>query len=142
MTMKWSRDLATGVVDIDNQHKEIFSRVDRLSAACSEGKGKEEVLRLLLFLEEYIKEHFTCEERLQQKHLYPQRAAHKSQHMRFTAEVAKLSAAFREEGSTLSLVIMTNKTMASWLVQHITQTDMEFAAYLRGQAEQPAATVA
>lgn len=134
MTMQWSSELATGVFDIDNQHKEIFSRVDRLSAACSEGRGKDEVLRLLLFLEDYVKEHFAAEERLQLRHAYPHYAAHKSQHVHFIAEVARLSVAFREEGSTLSLVIMTNKTMASWLVQHITKTDMEFAGYLREQA--------
>ena len=71
MFMEWSNNLATGVPEIDNQHKEIINRVNSLSAACSEGKGKEEVLRVLLFLEEYIKEHFAAEERLQLRHAYP-----------------------------------------------------------------------
>ena len=133
MSMEWNSNLATGVTEIDNQHREIFNRVNRLSAACSEGKGKEEVLRLLLFLEDYIKEHFAAEERLQLRHGYPDYAAHKSQHTRFIADVARLTAAFREEGATLTLVIMTNKTLVSWLVQHIGKTDMEFAKYLREQ---------
>jgi hemerythrin len=132
MSMEWSSNLATGVTEIDNQHKEIFNRVNRLSAACSEGKGKEEVLRLLLFLEDYIKEHFAAEERLQ-LHGYPDYAAHKSQHTRFIADVARLTTAFREEGATLTLVIMTNKTLVSWLIQHIGKTDMELAKYLREQ---------
>jgi hemerythrin len=131
---EWSDNLATGVTEIDNQHKEIFSRAGKLSAACSEGKGKEEVLRLLLFLEDYIKEHFAAEERLQLRHGYPEYAAHKSQHTRYISDVARLTTAFREEGATLSLVIMTNKTLASWLVQHIGKTDREFANYLREQA--------
>jgi hemerythrin len=133
MSMEWSSNLATGVTEIDNQHKEIFNRVNRLSAACSEGKGKEEVLRLLLFLEDYIKEHFAAEERLQLRHGYPDYAAHKSQHTRFIADVARLTTAFREEGATLTLVIMTNKTLVSWLIQHIGKTDMELAKYLREQ---------
>ena len=131
MSLGWSDELATGVAEIDNQHKEIFSRVDRLSAACSEGKGKEEVLRLLLFLEEYVKEHFAAEERLQLRHAYPEYATHKSQHLHFMADVARLTAAFKDEGATLSLVIMTNKTLASWLVQHITRLDRDFANFLR-----------
>jgi len=131
MAIGWSSDLATGVDAIDNQHKEIFNRVDRLSAACGEGKGKEEVLRLLLFLEEYVKEHFAAEERLQLRHAYPEYPDHKAQHARFMSDVAKLTAEFKAEGATLSLVIMTNKTLTSWLMQHIRKTDMEFATFLR-----------
>jgi hemerythrin len=134
MSIGWSHELATGVAAIDNQHKEIFKRVDSLAAACSDGRGKDEVLRLLLFLEEYVKEHFAAEERLQMRHAYPEYVDHKSQHTRFMADVARLTAEFRAEGATLSLVIMTNRTLTSWLVQHITKTDMEFARYLREQA--------
>jgi hemerythrin len=133
MDLGWSSELATGVTEIDNQHKEIFSRFDKLFTACSEGKGREEVLRLLLFLEDYVKEHFAAEERLQLRHAYPDYAAHKSQHTRFIADVARLKSAFTAEGATLSLVIMTNKTLASWLVQHIKKVDMEFARYLRDE---------
>ena len=41
MAIEWSSNLATGVPEIDSQHREIFTRVNRLSTACSEGKGKE-----------------------------------------------------------------------------------------------------
>ena len=133
MSIEWSSNLATGVAEIDSQHREIFKRVNRLSAACSEGKGKEEVLRLLLFLEDYIKEHFAAEERLQLRHGYPGYAAHKSQHTRFSADISRLATEFKMEGATLSLVIMTNKTLTAWLVHHISKTDTEFGAYLREQ---------
>jgi len=132
MGIKWTSDLSVGVTEIDNQHKEIFSRMDRLFAACSEGRGKDEVLQLLLFLEEYVKEHFAAEERLQLRHAYPDYAVHKSEHTRFMADVERLTREFRTEGATLSLVILTNKTLTSWLLQHITKTDMAFAAYVRG----------
>ena len=132
MGIKWTSDLSVGVTEIDNQHKEIFSRMDRLFAACSEGRGKDEVLQLLLFLEEYVKEHFAAEERLQLRHAYPDYAVHKSEHTRFMADVERLTREFRTEGATLSLVILTNKTLTSWLLQHITRTDMAFAAYVRG----------
>ena len=133
MSMQWTADLATGVTEIDNQHKEIFSRLGQLFAACSEGRGKEEVLRLILFLEEYVKEHFSAEERLQMRHGYPDYAAHRGEHSRFMADVDRLTREFRAEGATLPLVIMTNKTLSSWLLQHITRTDMAFAKYLREQ---------
>ena len=133
MSIEWSNSLAIGVPEIDDQHREIFKRVNKLSTACSEGKGKEEVMRLLLFLEDYIKEHFAAEEKLQLRNGYPGYASHKSQHTRFIADISRLAAAFRTEGATLSLVIMTNKTLTAWLVQHISKTDTDFAAYLKDQ---------
>ena len=135
MNTGWTDSLAIGVTEIDNQHKEIFRRFDRLFAACSEGKGKDEVLQLIVFLEDYIKEHFAAEERLQMRHAYPDYVSHKSQHTRFIADVARLAAAFKDEGATLPLVIMTNKTLSTWLVQHIAKIDMEFASYLRSEGK-------
>ncbi|WP_183356341.1 bacteriohemerythrin [Geomonas silvestris] len=134
MSIAWTNDLATGVADIDNQHREIFARVNRLSEACAEGKGKEEVLKLLNFLEDYVREHFAAEEKLQIREGYPEYAAHKAMHARFIADLERLASTFREEGATLSLVIMTNKTLTAWLVQHISKVDMELAAYLKGAA--------
>jgi hemerythrin len=133
MEIGWSSDLATNVPQIDDQHKEIFARFGKLFMACRDGKGKEEVLLLLLFLEDYVKEHFAAEERLQMRYGYPDYAGHKAQHNRFMADVAKLTGEFKAEGATLSLVIKTNQTLSSWLVQHIKKTDMEFANYLREQ---------
>jgi hemerythrin len=135
MSITWNDSLATGVTAIDDQHREIFSRVQRLSDACGAGRGKEEVMKLLLFLGDYVKEHFAAEEKLQIRHAYPEYAAHKSQHTRFIADLSRLENEFKLEGATLSLVIMTNKTLTAWLVQHISKTDMEFARYLKQQAQ-------
>jgi hemerythrin len=134
MNMEWTDDLATGVVEIDDQHKEIFQRVAKLAAACGEGKGKDEVLRLLLFLQEYVKEHFAAEERSQIRSGYPGFIAHQAEHAKFMADVNTLTTEFQADGATLSLVIMTNKTLVSWLMRHISKTDKEFAAFLREKA--------
>lgn len=133
MYIEWTSDLAIGVDEIDNQHKEIFRRFDSLFAACGEGRGKEEVLKLLLFLDDYVKEHFTAEERLQIRSGYPDYPAHKAAHQQFMADVERLTREFRDEGATLPLVIQTNKTLSSWLIQHIKRVDTAFAGYLREQ---------
>lgn len=133
MRISWDESLATGVEEIDDQHKELFARFDRLFSACSDGRGKEEVLQLLGFLREYVVEHFTAEEKLQFRSHYPLYPEHKQLHMAFIKDVEKLERSFRDEGATLSLVIMTNKTLTTWLLQHIGKMDMEFAAYLKQQ---------
>ena len=130
MSIEWNSNLAIGVAEIDNQHKELFRRFDSLLTACNEGKGRDEVLRLLLFLDDYIKSHFAAEERLQVKHDYPGYLAHKAQHTLFIADVDRLESQFKIEGATLALVIQTNQTLVAWLIKHISRIDIEFAAFL------------
>lgn len=38
MPIEWTQDLAVGVKIIDEQHKEIFRRVDSLLDACKAGR--------------------------------------------------------------------------------------------------------
>ena len=54
MAIEWSDTYATGIEQIDNQHKELFKAVDRLLSACNGGKGKEEVGKLMDFLKDYV----------------------------------------------------------------------------------------
>ena len=64
MAIEWTEDLATGVPEIDAQHKELFSRINRLLEACNQGQGRAEVGKTLAFLEEYVLIHFSTEEKI------------------------------------------------------------------------------
>jgi hemerythrin len=58
MGIEWRDSLAIGVEAIDNQHKELLLRFDRLLKACQSGQGIEELKKLQTFLEEYVRTHF------------------------------------------------------------------------------------
>ena len=131
MATEWNKDLETGNINIDNQHKELFRRFDGLMDACHQRKGKEEVYKVLLFLGDYVRTHFAMEEELQLGHNYPGYPAHKEQHEGFIEELEKLEQQFKMEGATLALVIQTNQSMVSWLINHINVKDKDLAAYLR-----------
>ena len=45
MGMNWDNNLATGINSIDNQHKELFDRINQLLLAMKEGKAKDENIR-------------------------------------------------------------------------------------------------
>lgn len=134
MAIEWREDLATGIGEIDAQHKELFSRINSLREACSKGQGREEVLKLLLFLDDYIKTHFAAEEELQKIHGYPGHLAHREEHRSFVREVDNLECQFQREGASIGLVIWANRTMTEWLIQHISKVDREFAEFVRGKA--------
>lgn len=131
MEIAWNETLATGNTEIDNQHKELFARFASLLTACNNRKGKEEVLPLLAFLGDYVRTHFGMEERLQQEHAYPHYREHKEQHEGFIRDLHNLERQLRDDGSTLSLLVQTNQTMANWLINHINIVDRQLAAFLR-----------
>lgn len=134
MQIDWNEELATGNGTIDDQHKELISRINALFTACNQGKGREEVSRLLQFMAEYVRSHFATEEALQQRYAYPDFVAHKAEHSDFVRRLNDLERQFTSEGATLSLVIQTNQSMVNWLISHINATDKKLAAFLRSAA--------
>jgi len=129
MAIDWDDSLTTGVSDIDDQHRELFRRFNSLIAACNQGRGRDEVLLTLNFLDDYIRRHFREEEELQQRSGYPGLREHRIQHENFVATTEALAAQFRSEGATLDLLVRTNTTLMEWLVGHIRKMDRAFARY-------------
>jgi hemerythrin len=134
MQIDWRDDLVTGYDEIDAQHRELFARFNMLLAACNEGKGKDEVINLLGFMNAYVKSHFAAEERLQITTGYPQYAEHKDDHTKFIAEIDRLEQAFRSQGPTLALVIETNQAVVGWLIDHICQMDKALARFVNSRS--------
>lgn len=131
MPIEWTERLRVGVEEIDNQHKELFKRINNLLDACTQGKGKDEVLNTLRFLDDYVTVHFTAEERLQQKYNYPDYVSHKAQHAEFIKNISDIKKAVEEEGAGLHLVIRTNRTVVDWLINHIGKMDKKVGALLK-----------
>lgn len=128
--MTWSSSYAVGVDVIDEQHKELFSRTNRLLEACQEGRGREVVGETLKFLEDYVKTHFATEESLMEKYAYPEFVAHKQLHQGFTEAFMKL----KEEaakGTGLTLVTQVNKTVVDWWIHHILKVDKKLGVFLQ-----------
>src|SRR5512146_1737146 len=90
MPIQWEEELATGIDAIDEQHKEIFARFAVFSSACGDGGGKDELARLMLFLEEYTNRHFEDEEEALAKAEYPDLSLQRTAHRNFSENVAEL----------------------------------------------------
>jgi hemerythrin len=130
MIFKWDSNLATGVSNIDNQHKELFERTNVLLNAMSQGKGKEEVSKTLDFLEQYVIKHFNEEEELQLKNNYSGYNMQKEQHENFKRQLTDLRKRFEKDGISSSLAIETQKNMSTWWRNHITKLDKNLGEFL------------
>ncbi len=131
MAIEWTEDLATGVQTIDDQHKELFGRINVLLNACNMGKGRMEICRTVAFLEDYVNEHFSTEERYMIKHQYPDYDAHRAQHISLRNNLARLKQRLDEEGAGVHIIILTNQLIIDWLRNHIRILDRSFGDYLQ-----------
>ncbi|MBI2353519.1 MAG: hemerythrin family protein [Deltaproteobacteria bacterium] len=130
MIDEWWKDLATGNVKIDDQHKELFRKINLLLAACEECKGKDEVGNLLRFLNRYVREHFQDEESLQVRHNYPLHKAHKQEHDAFIRDLTNVEELFSREGASLVVIVNTGKMALDWIRNHIYRLDKEMAEFV------------
>ncbi len=130
MALEWKQNLATGVEEIDNQHKELFGKVNNLLDACNQQKGKDEVGKVVKFLEDYVITHFGAEEKMMKKTAYPGYSLHKQQHDQFIKDFLILKDNFEKEGATTHFVINVNHKVVDWLIKHVGNTDKALGAFL------------
>lgn len=126
MALEWGEYLATGVGPVDEQHRELFRRLNTFLDACDAGKGKKELLGMLQFLDDYVAFHFRAEERLQEEYDYYDRARHREYHRSFIRKLSELKRRFLLEGPTPDLVEEINRFTVGWLLSHIAEKDRDF----------------
>ena len=126
--VQWSNDLSVHVSEMDKQHQKLIGMINELHDAMSKGKGKEVVGKIVEGLLTYTKTHFSEEEKLMDKHNYPDADAQKKMHKVF---IDKASQFKRElESGTLGLTITVSDFLSDWLKNHIQKEDKKYGPYL------------
>lgn len=132
MSIVFDESLYTGNELIDNEHKELIARVNKLVDSCEKGTEKMTAVKTLDFLMDYTDFHFSDEEKLQQDVGYDKLDQHKAQHDAFRKSVDELREMLEEEeGPTDAFVEAVNKNVSQWLIDHIQGWDKAVAEYIR-----------
>ena len=131
MPIQWTEDLSVGVPQIDKQHKELFSRINNLLEACSQGRGREIVQETIEFIGDYTITHFSTEERYMATHGYPEFKDHKALHDQFIERFFSLKKKVEEDGPGGHIVLETNRTIVTWLNSHIRNVDKKLGQFLK-----------
>jgi len=125
----WSRDLAVGIAEIDEQHQQWIQRLNDVAAAIAAKQGPVEIGRTLEFLSDYTKQHFATEEQLMAAAHFPGLQAQRAQHEELTATLQELLRDFQEEGATPKLAEAVDTYLGNWLLRHIRERDLEFGEF-------------
>lgn len=132
--MEWTQDLAVGVEAIDEQHRELFTRITRLLRAIKEKRCREEIDGTIAFLEDYARTHFAMEEKYMQDTGYEGLEDHRGYHRVYMKNLAELKAEAslpRVSGMSYDLSVATNQMVVDWIVDHIMSVDRKFGEFLR-----------
>lgn len=130
MPFIWSKDMEVGNPLLDSEHQELLEKINDFMSACSQGKGRSEILSTIQFLKNYTKTHLEHEEELQRKSGYPDYQNHKRLHQKFVDEVNRLEKQFSQQGETIVMVGEINQQLGNWLISHIKTEDTKLTAFL------------
>jgi hemerythrin len=135
MAIEWDDELATGIEVIDEQHKGIFARFAEFKTACDEGCANEEIVKLVVFLEDYTHEHFRDEEAALLEAGYPELSAHQDAHKMFLNNIADLKRKIGEDRPAMPEIMEMKRLLIRWLIQHIKHLDMAYVSLLKGDRQ-------
>jgi hemerythrin len=129
MAFEWTSALRVGVEEIDEQHRELFRRAQRVINALRAG-DRGEVESLVRYLTDYVVSHFQCEERLMVETEYPGLEAHRDAHRRFRDEFEEMRRELQRKGATPLMAAAVNSWLAAWLLHHIGGSDVALGRWL------------
>lgn len=127
--MPWNPKLILGIDEIDNQHKELVSLINRLHKAMKLKKGSQRAQEILKDLTEYTRFHFSHEEELLKKFNYPEKDEHLAIHKSLVDQVVAFKSQFDEGKASLTMDLMDFLT--DWLKHHILETDKAYVPFLK-----------
>ena len=124
-------DLLTGLDYIDYQLWGLLKKVNMLVNAAKEGKAPDKVCEVMPFLEQYVTEHFTNEERLHEACNYPDMELHKEAHAKFRSDFSVVKAKYNNFIPDQSMVAELVTLITAWIADHIHNADKAFATFLK-----------
>lgn len=130
MYINWDWTLDIGINSIDNQHRELFNRLDQLLTSIEDGKGNDEVIKTLDFLEEYVILHFNEEEELQKKINYPLLNIQHAQHEAFKSDLKEFRSIFNTQGASTLLALNIEEKLVNWFKNHIINLDKDLGDFI------------
>lgn len=131
--MLWKDKYELGVSVVDDQHRELFQRVEEfmktLRSLASWDEKVQHVNETLEFMKGYVVEHFRDEEEYQLKIGYPGYEEHKKIHTDMVNYVLQVSAEYESSGFNEQLMQQFGGKLLAWLINHVAAEDQRIANY-------------
>jgi hemerythrin len=123
--VKWCERFATGIAQLDEQHKMLFQMSDDYRETLDEGRGERSYGLILQTLDEYARAHFGIEDQCMHRHHCPAAGANSRAHGEFVRAVAQFKAHHSAVGFTDADARQLVEYVDGWLAEHIGGIDVQ-----------------
>lgn len=123
----WSDSLSVNHKEIDQQHMRLVELLADLELAHAAGEGKDILSRVIRELNDYVREHFSTEERLMHRIGFPGLDAHVAQHEAFVEKLLHFELDYLGDRAELSHELLI--FLQRWFEEHVTGFDQEYARH-------------
>jgi len=133
----WSDLLSVGISKMDDEHKELFVRINSLLKALISRSGDYNIAELVGFINEYIDFHFRDEERMLESVKFPHLDAHKKLHKIYENEFNLIEQKLKSGEFDATLLIEIQDKVVNWLLDHIAKVDKKYGEYIAEKGLNP-----
>lgn len=133
--LQWDDSYCINVFDVDDRMKGFFNVVNKYEDYGKIKRKKEEdydeIAEALADVSEYIRQHFSHEEKLLSQYRYPEFSQHKREHTRFIKRIMAFRRIYSEDPE--KIYSDSVNYIRDWIVKHISNDDMRYAPFVRVQ---------
>ena len=119
------------VNDMDADHNKIIDYCNEIHTKVANGAKQDEALPTLKALAKFTTHHFSQEEKMMQRHNYPELASQKRAHTALLGKVADVIKSI-EEGEKVNMIEVI-VFLTQWLKCHILGEDLKYGEYFQQQ---------
>ena len=127
----WNHASVVGVQAMDDQHGILMDGLNELRVQATRGTDREQLHRQLERLVEFTGMHFDCEERLLERHGFPEADAHRLEHRKML-HIIREAVDRASSGGADDLHSVLNLMRASF-AEHMEGQDTRYGGWLNDQ---------
>ncbi|MDR0554327.1 MAG: bacteriohemerythrin [Treponema sp.] len=129
--VEWDDKYAIGIPLIDEQHKQLIQLTNDLYKACRDGTeaANAQFKEAIRGTVDYIKYHFSAEEKMLENIKYPELTAHKRQHESLVKSILVDVKNFEEGKKFVPNAFV--RELKDWILTHIAVMDVRYAQYMK-----------
>ncbi len=121
----WNQSLSVDIKSMDEEHKKLIELINNFYDNIASRSNKENISSLISGMKDYVKEHFTHEERYMKQLNYWAYESHKKEHDSFISKINDVEERFNQGGLVLSLEMTS--FLFDWLKNHIQVSDKKYS---------------